>query len=574
MTRGATPATSSGQVLDVSPRRRTEILIATLLGMFLAALDQTIVGPVLPHIVASLQGADYYTWVVTAYLVTSTATVPIYGKLSDRFGRKPLFMAGIALFLVGSALSGLSHSMWQLIVFRGIQGLGAGSLFPITLAVIGDLFPPRERGKWQGVLGAVFGIAFLVGPFVGGYLTDHLSWHWIFYVNLPIGLVALYIIGRLLPMIRPGGLARRIDYPGVVVLTGAIVAILLALTNAETGSWAAANVVVPLVLGAALLGTFIFVERGAADPIIPLALFRNRTVSVSLIALLFQSTGFATAIIFLPLWFQVVKGTSTTTSGYDLFPFLLGMMFSSIVSGQIVSRTGRYRWLISGAMLVSALGLALFTNLQADTATATTWIWMAFIGLGAGPAQAVFAVIVQNAAPEDEAGVAMSDLTLFRQAGVSIGMSVIFTAFRDHLTWGLLRTQVIHAGAPSAVLPSAPPAGFDIGQLASVGSGPSAGIGQLAARVPPALQQAFVSGFHQAFSLALANAIWIGVVAALLAFATTLLLREVPIRSRAQGTAANEAEAPAPLPATGPAVGGAPAGSGGPAPLDGPPAGS
>jgi EmrB/QacA subfamily drug resistance transporter len=567
MTRGAASAAGFGQILDVSPRRRMEILIATLLGMFLAALDQTIVGPVLPHIVASLQGADYYTWVVTAYLVTSTATVPIYGKLSDRFGRKPLFMAGIGLFLIGSALSGLSHTMWQLIVFRGVQGLGAGSLFPITLAVIGDLFPPRERGKWQGVLGAVFGIAFLVGPFVGGYLTDHLNWHWIFYVNVPIGLVALFIIGRLLPMVRPGGLARRIDYPGVVVLTGAIVSILLALTNAETGSWAAANVVVPLVVGAALLGTFIFVERRASDPIIPLALFRNRTVSVSLISLLFQSTGFATAIIFLPLWFQVVKGASTTASGYDLFPFLLGMMFSSIVSGQIVSRTGRYRWLISGAMLVSAAGLAFFTNLQADTATATTWIWMAFIGLGAGPAQAVFAVIVQNAAPEDEAGVAMSDLTLFRQAGVSIGMSVIFTAFRDHLSWGLLRSQVIHAGAPAAILPSSPPPGFDIGQLASVGNGPSAGIGELVAHLPQALQQAFVSGFHQAFSLALAGAMWIGVVAALLAFATTLLLREVPIRSAADRLAAAGSDSAEPRPAIGdPPVGEA---------LDGrPPAGS
>ena len=235
--------------VHVSSRARFEILGAVLLGLFLSALDQTIVGPILPKIVTELHGVDYYTWVVTAYLLTSTVTVPIYGKLSDLFGRKPMLMIGIGLFLFGSALSGLSQTMWQLIAFRAIQGLGAGALFPISLAVIGDLFTPRERGKYQGLFGAVFGIAFLVGPGLGGTISDNFSWHWVFYVNLPIGLIALGVIAWLLPTVRRPGASRNIDYAGVATFAAAIVPILIGLTNAENGDWGSPGVWGLLVLG-------------------------------------------------------------------------------------------------------------------------------------------------------------------------------------------------------------------------------------------------------------------------------------------------------------------------------------
>src|SRR5664280_838426 len=227
----------SHPAIEVNARARFEILGAVLVGMFLGALDQTIVGPVLPHISTELKGADYYTWIVTAYLLTSTVSIPIYSKLSDIFGRKPMLLAGIGLFLVGSALSGLSQTMWQLIAFRGLQGLGAGALFPISLAVIGDLFTPAERAKYQGLFGAVFGIAFLVGPAIGGLLTEQISWHWIFFVNVPIGFVSLYLIARLLPTHRKEGARFNLDIPGVITFTGAIVPVLIALTLAENGNW-------------------------------------------------------------------------------------------------------------------------------------------------------------------------------------------------------------------------------------------------------------------------------------------------------------------------------------------------
>jgi EmrB/QacA subfamily drug resistance transporter len=536
--------TAPGQThpaIEVGSRARFEILFAVLLGLFLGALDQTIVGPVLPRIVTDLKGADYYTWVVTAYLITSTVTIPVYGKLSDLYGRRPMLMAGIVLFLVGSALSGLSQTMWQLILFRGIQGLGAGALFPISLAVIGDLFTPAERGKYQGLFGAVFGIAFLVGPFLGGFLTDNISWHWVFYVNLPVGLVSLYFIWHLLPTVKREGSRFNLDIPGVVTLTLAIVPVLIALTIAENGDWTAPGVVGGFAIGAIFLAAFLVAETRAEDPVIPLALFRDRTFAVSAAASFLGSFGFAVAIIFLPLWFQVVQNASSTASGYDLMPFLFGLIASSIVSGQIVSRTGRYKWLLAVSMLLLAGGLGLFTNLRADTPTPVLWLWMVVAGIGVGPMMAILTLIVQNAVPFKLLGTATSDLTLMRQIGTSVGLTVAFTLFVNNLTWNLLRTQIIAAGAPAAYVPAQAPAALDISQqLTSVGGNSAT---EFLSQVPPALQAAFLNGFHEAFSIALANAMWMGVAAAAVAFGSTLLLHELPLRT----THAREHEhAPAP----------------------------
>ncbi len=515
--------------IEVNQRARFEILFAVLLGLFLSALDQTIVGPVLPTIVTDLRGADLYTWVVTAYLLTSTVTIPVYGKLSDLYGRRPMLMAGIVLFLAGSALSGLSQSMWQLIAFRAVQGLGAGALFPISLAVIGDLFTPAERGKYQGLFGAVFGIAFLVGPFLGGFLTDNVSWHWVFYVNVPVGLVSLYLIWHLLPTVKREGSRFNLDVPGVVTLTLAIVPVLIALTLAENGDWTAPGVVGGFLMGIVFLVAFVLAERRAEDPVIPLGLFRNRTFTVSAIATFLATFGFATAIIFLPLWFQVVQNASSTASGYDLFPFLFGLIASSVVSGQVVSRTGHYKWLLVASMAILAVGLALFVNLRADTPDTSLWLWMAVAGIGVGPMMAIFTLIVQNAVPFSLLGTATSDLTLVRQIGTSVGLTVAFTLFENNLTWGLLRTQIVAAGAPAAYVPTTTPAGFNIGQdLTSVGGSSAT---QFLTQIPAQLQPIFLDGFHQAFSIALGNSMWIGAVAAVIACGASLLLHELPLRA-------------------------------------------
>jgi EmrB/QacA subfamily drug resistance transporter len=513
--------------VEVDSRARFEILGAILLALFLGALDQTIVGPVLPTIAKDLNGIDLYTWVVTAYLVTSTAAIPVYGKLSDLYGRKPMLVVGICLFLVGSILSGISQTMWQLILFRGVQGLGAGALFPISLAVIGDLFTPAERGKYQGLFGAVFGIAFLVGPAVGGLLTEHISWHWIFFVNVPIGFVSLYLIGRLLPTVRTAGARFTLDIPGVVLLTGAIVPTLIALTLAETSSWVDPAVLGWFAVGLISLAAFLFAETRAEDPVIPLDLFKNRTFAVSAVATLFAIFGFSTLIIFLPLWFQVVKGDSPTASGYALFPFLAGLIFSSILAGQIVSRTGRYKAMLAVAMAALTIGLALFTNLRDDTSTPALWAWMLIAGLGVGPTMAIFTLIVQNDVPFARLGTATSDLTLIRQIGTSLGLTVAFTFFRNNLTWGLIHDSVVGAGAPSSAVPPTAPKGFDVGSLTAVGSTPADAL----AGIPQQLVGFYISGFHEAFSIALANSMWVGVGAAALAFVTTLALKEKPLRA-------------------------------------------
>jgi len=532
-----TPSVSDDPALGLPRRAKMEILFAVLLGMFLAALDQTIVGPVLPHIVSDLKGVDYYTWVVTIYLLTSTVTVPIYGKLSDLYGRKPLLMIGIVLFLIGSALSGLSQEMWQLVLFRGFQGLGAGALFPIALAIIGDLFTPAERGKYQGLFGAVFGIAFLIGPGLGGFLTDHLSWHWVFFVNIPIGIVALAVIWRLLPNIRHVERAGEIDYLGVATLTLGLVPILIGLTIAETGGFADPWVWGWILVGFVFLAIFVVVEGRASEPVIPLHLFKGRTFTSSMISIFFATFGFGAAIIFLPLYFQIVEGASATESGYRLLPFLFGLILSSIVSGQIVSRTGRYKAVILVGLATLTLGLGLMTQLQVDTSDNLLSLWMFISGLGVGPTFAVFTIIVQNAVPFHELGAATSDLTLFRQIGTTVGIAFAYTLFRNNLSWDLLRTEIVNAGAPTQLVPTTPPPGFDIGQLTSVtGGGPD-----LLTQIPAQFQAIFVEGFHSAFTIALADSIWLGVIGAVAALAAAVFLHEIPLRQTLGAPAAARA---------------------------------
>ncbi len=382
-----------------------EILGAVLLGILLAALDQTIVGTALPRIVTDLKGNDVYTWAFTGYLLTATASGPIYGKLSDLFGRRPLFLIGVGIFLVGSALSGLSHTMWQLIAFRSLQGLGAGALFPISIAIIGDIFSPSERGKYLGFFGAVFGLSSLIGPAIGGILTDTVGWQWIFYVNLPLGAVVLLVIWRTLPTVVEPGLKRKVDYLGAATLVGALFPILIGLTNKQFGDWTDPQVGGLIALGLAFAAVFIWAESRAEEPILPLFLFRIRAFTASVFAIFLAAMGFFTAIVFLPRWYQVVGGASATESGYQILPMLAGLILSATISGQLVARTGRYKALIGASLLILAVGLFLLTNLRSETDRPLVWLWMAITGVGIGPSFAVFTLVVQNAVPVNELGV-------------------------------------------------------------------------------------------------------------------------------------------------------------------------
>ncbi len=535
-----TPSLEEDPALGLSHREKMEILFAVMLGLFLGALDQTIVGPALPTIVTQLNGNDYYVWAVTIYLLTSTVSVPFWGKLSDLYGRKPIFMIGITIFLIGSALCGLSQNMAMLILFRGIQGIGAGSIFPVALAVIGDLFTPKERGKYQGLFGGVFGIAFIVGPLVGGWLTENFSWHLIFYVNIPIGLVALFVISRLLPTVKTARATRNFDILGGVIFTIAISLFLLGLTNkgltdstGQLNAWTDPAVGGLILAGLIGIVMFILAEARAVEPIIPLGLFRNRTYSSSMISVFFAAFAFFGAVIFLPRWFQFVHGFTPTDSGLALLPLMIGLIFSSIVSGLIVSRTGRYKWMTVGAIILLAVAMLLMTQLTAETPLLLLAFWMFVAGLGVGPTFSVFTIIVQNAVPFSELGVATSNLTFFRQIGGSVSLAVVGTVFATSFT-EQIGPSLTSAGVPPDVLgafgQAAATGVLDFNKLVGVGVDLGTAIVAVIPSAAPVVD-AIVTGIHEAFSLAIAQTFWIGVVAAIVAAVAASTMHEHALRT-------------------------------------------
>ncbi|MGA7172671.1 MAG: MDR family MFS transporter [Candidatus Dormiibacterota bacterium] len=537
-------------VMELSQRTKLTIVIAVMLGLFLSALDQTVVGTALPTIVTDLGGNSLYVWVVTSYLLTSTITVPIYGKLSDLYGRKLLLIIGIGLFLIGSALSGLSQNMGELIFFRGLQGLGAGALFPIALAVIGDLFTPRERGKYQGFFGAVFGLAFLVGPFLGGWITDNISWHWVFYVNLPIGAVALAVIIFNLPNHKREGASPSIDYWGALVFTAAVVPILIGLTEkgltnpAGTAySWFAPQVGGLLLLGAILAVAFLYIETRVKEPIIPLDLFRNRTYAASQAAMFLMSFAFFIAVIFMPRYYQAVRGISATASGYMLWPLLVGLMGTSIGAGLVIARTGKYKLLLVGAMVTMTVGIFFMTMLTATTGDYPLWIWLFVLGVGIGPAMSGYTLVVQNAVPVAKLGVATSTLTFIRQIGGTIGLAIAGTSLSSSLASELPK-DLAKAKVPPSLASHL--SASSNSSLTGVGN-----VGDKLAKVLPASAHPFigaiVQAIHDALAQAIAGSFWIGLVVALVAVVATLCLQEIPLR-----TTHSDRAAPPPPPESAP----------------------
>ena len=531
----ALEAHPEGHSFNLSQRQKLEILGAILLALFLFALDQTVVGTALPIITTDLNGQALYTWAFTIYLLTSTISGPIYGKLSDLYGRRPIFIWAVSLFLAASVFAGLSQEMWQFILARGLQGLGGGAVFPIAFAIIADLYPPEERAKYGALFGAVFGLSSVLGPILGGGITDVFGWPWIFFFNVPLGLVSLFICYRLLPPIKHPETGRNIDYVGAGLFAAAIAPILLGLSNKRTLEWTDPRVGGLILLGLVLVAVFARWESRAADPIVRLELFRIRTVTISVLSMFLAAFGFFGAIVFLPQFFQVVLGTGATQSGLNLLPLVFALIVGATVSGQVVARTGRYKVVILGAMIVLAGGLFMMTNLRADTPLPILWAWMVVTGLGVGPSFAVFTALVQNSVKPAVVGVATSSLTFFQQIGGTIGLTIAGTLLADSLAKEI-PGRLLTNGIPQPMVDQFAASGSSGGGALDL-----TGTGDLGAQIlesVPAAFRSFVEPFidqivlsiHQAFAIAIASTFWVSIGAAILAAVLVLFLRDVAVR--------------------------------------------
>jgi EmrB/QacA subfamily drug resistance transporter len=418
------PAPEAVAIPTYTHRQILLIMSGLGVGLLLASLDQTIVSTALTTISEHFHRVDLYSWVVTAYLLTSTASTPLYGKISDQFGRKRIFQASIIVFLVGSALSGLSQSMYELIAFRALQGVGAGGLMTLAFAIIGDVIAPRERGRYQGYFGAVFGISSVIGPLVGGFLVDQASWRWVFYVNLPIGAVGLILINRVLKMDHKAR-KTKIDVAGSVLIVGGVSLVLVGVQQAgnaariTTGAWGF------LIPGIVLLVAFVWWERRAAEPIIPLHLFRNRVFAVSNTLGFITGTVMFGALLFLPLYLQSVRGVSPTVSGLRMLPMLAGVLLTSISSGRLVSRIGRYKAFVVVGTGVLALGVGVMSLITVSTGSWALAGMLFIIGLGLGLFMQILILCVQNAVPMEYMGVGTASVTFFRTLGGAVGSAVL-----------------------------------------------------------------------------------------------------------------------------------------------------
>jgi EmrB/QacA subfamily drug resistance transporter len=544
----ATPATDTFADEEGPRYSRRETLLtmlSVLLVMLLAALDQTIVGTAMPRVIAELHGFDHYTWVTTAYLLASTVMVPIYGKLSDLFGRKPIFMVGLTLFLIGSGLSGAAQSMTQLIIFRALQGLGAAALLPIAMAVVGDLFTPRERARWQGVTGGIFALASIIGPTIGGWLTEHASWRWIFYVNLPIGLIAMVTLIFLMPPLRRQAGRVQIDYVGAALLIAGTIPLLLGLTWAGSEyAWLSAQVLGMFGFALVMLVSFVAyelrLERRQGQPIIEPSLFKNSTFRISVMATVISNMALFGNIFFLPLFVQGVLGTSITSSGVVMTPLMLTAIICSVISGQLVAARGTYKWLAILGMVVTVGGSFMLLRLGLTSTNGDVVLAMIVLGIGMGTGMSLYTLLVQNALPT-KIGQATATLTFFRSIGSTIALaamgSIMNTAYQPAFDAAL--PPALHAQVPAQALAAfqnpqillSPEAQAQVHQqFTAAGAQGEATFAALMSAVKAGL----VHGIQSVFLLSL------GIT--LLGLVVVFFLKEIPLRGRRKGPAPAEGE--------------------------------
>jgi len=517
------------------PRRQVIVtLVGVLLAMFLGSLDQTIVGTAMPRIIADLGGFAHYTWVTTAYLVTSTVVLPITGKLTDMYGRKHFYTAGITVFILGSLLSGLSQTMTQIIIFRGLQGIGAGIMMANAFIVIGDLFPPAERGKYQGLISAVFGISAIIGPILGGFITDAFSWHWVFYINIPLGIGIIILFIFFFPNFRLGNLKHRIDYAGITALVVAIVPLLLALSWGGTEyPWASAPVIGMFALSAVAIILLPIIESRSDEPIIPLAIFRNPVVAVSIPIIFFTGCIMFGGIIFIPLYFQGVLGLSATASGSFLTPMMLGQVAGSFGSGQLLARAGgHYRRQGALGLVAMALGLAFLSRITPETSYAIAIVDIVLVGFGLGVTLPLYTIAVQNAVSYNVLGAATSAVPFFRSMGGAVGLAIFGSVMTNRFAsdFAAKLPETIKAVIPPQLLSSVTNSAqallnFQIqDQLKALFSQ----FGQQGAtfyeQTLQVLREALNSGLKEIFIIAL--------IVTILVFIINLFLKEIPLRKQ------------------------------------------
>jgi EmrB/QacA subfamily drug resistance transporter len=516
--------------VTLSRRRIVFVLVSIMLGMLLSALDQTVVGTAMPRVIADLNGLQHYAWVATAYLLASAVSMPIWGKLSDAYGRKRFFMAGMVLFVVGSVLCGQSQSMIELIAFRALQGLGAGAMLPIVQAILGDIFPPAQRAKWAGIIMSVFGFATIVGPLLGGWITDNIGWRWTFYVNVPVGIVALAFAAWALP----GHVQLRkhsIDWLGTTFLVFAAVPLLLAFSWAGSEyAWSSPVIIALFVFSVAMWAIFYLREMRAEEPILNPRLFQNRIFSVSTVASAIQSAAMFGAIMFLPLFVQGVMGKTATNSGTILMPMMLAAIVSSVGAGQLLARTGRYKAVVIAGFVAVSVGAFLLSRMTVNTTSARLVGYMIIMGLGLGIAMSTFTVIVQNQYPTHRLGEVSAGLQFFRSIGSTVGLAVFGTILTSRFAVSLagnlpeqlktIASDPAYAGQlnnPQVLL--APEAKTQLLQLFSQ-------FGEQAQK----LLDSFMAAVRHSLEYAIGEVFFLAMIVAIVGLVVVFFLKEVPLR--------------------------------------------
>jgi len=528
---------------ELPQRRKMTIFGGVLLALLLGALDQTIVGPAMPEIVRELGGLELLAWIFTIYSLTSTIAVPLVGKLSDLYGRKWFYVGGISLFMVGSVMCGLAGyglmnawleplgvtPMIQLIIARGIQGLGGGAMMANGMAVVGDLFEPRERGKYQGFTGAIFGLASAVGPVIGGLLTDAASWRWIFLVNIPLGLLAIGVLLYAMPKPETGQ-QHSIDWWGATALVVGLVPLLLALNwGGSDYAWNSAMIIGLLAVAAVVLIGFVLIERRAGEPIIDMGLFRDRAFSMSMLVLFLSGVGMFGSIMFLPLFMQIVQGASAASSGSLMTPMMIAMVTGSILCGQIISRTGRYKWLGATGLAVATAGMFALSQIAVDTTRLALVGYMVLIGIGVGVTMPLFAIALQSQF-QTRIGEVTAAVQFFRSIGGTVGVALLGGVMNAAFARNLQELLVRDAGKLGGAAPMLEKLAEQPAKLLNAG-----GLEKLTAQLPPeatTVLATFMADLKLALTDAIAESFLIGAGMMTLAFVAMLFVREVPLPAR------------------------------------------